>query len=47
MRWKRLTLALLLIGVLAVASFVVWTETPLGPMPEAQVMAATIALRLR
>jgi pimeloyl-ACP methyl ester carboxylesterase len=32
---KRFLLALLVIAVLAVAGFVVWAETPLGPAPEA------------
>jgi pimeloyl-ACP methyl ester carboxylesterase len=35
MMWKRLALAFLVIGVLAVTGFVVWAETPLGPMAEA------------
>jgi hypothetical protein len=32
---KRILLGLLIVVILAVAGFVVWTETPLGPAPEA------------
>jgi pimeloyl-ACP methyl ester carboxylesterase len=33
--WKKILLALLVVLLLAVAAFVVWASTPLGPMPEA------------
>ncbi|GAB4559451.1 MAG: alpha/beta hydrolase [Anaerolineae bacterium] len=34
-RWGYSALALLVVAALAVLGFVVWAETPLGPMPEA------------
>jgi len=33
--WKKILLALVVVLLLAVAAFVVWASTPLGPMPEA------------
>jgi pimeloyl-ACP methyl ester carboxylesterase len=33
--WKKILLALLVVLLLAVTAFVVWANTPLGPMPEA------------
>lgn len=33
--WKKILLALLVVLLLAMAAFIVWASTPLGPMPEA------------
>jgi pimeloyl-ACP methyl ester carboxylesterase len=33
--WKKILLAFVVVLLLAVAAFVVWASTPLGPMPEA------------
>jgi hypothetical protein len=33
--WTKILLAILVVALLAVAAFVVWAMTPLGPMPEA------------
>lgn len=34
-RWKRWLLALLAVLLMAALGFVIWAETPMGPMPEA------------
>jgi pimeloyl-ACP methyl ester carboxylesterase len=34
--WKKILIALGIILLIAIAGFVIWAETPLGPMPEAE-----------
>ena len=34
--WKKILLALVIVVLIAIAGFVIWAETPLGPMPEAE-----------
>jgi pimeloyl-ACP methyl ester carboxylesterase len=34
--WKKILIAIAIILLIAIAGFVIWAETPLGPMPEAE-----------
>lgn len=42
--WKKILIAFLIVVLVAIAIFIVWAETPLGPMPEAEAALQSDAL---